>query len=492
MMLSRRNFLKAGVGGALSLAGGGVLYARMLGGGAERILLPREGSGRDSVGPVREFRLTARVADWEIGSGRVSPAWTYDGRVPGPEIRVKEGERLRVVLTNELPEPTTIHWHGLPVPHAMDGVPELTQRPVAPGERFAYEFTAGPAGTYWYHSHVNYQLDRGLLGPLVIEPAREALEYDREYVLVLDDWLFDPENAEPDPSAGMGMMGGMMRGMMGRNRSGSSGRAAARPQPRYDAFTVNGLSGDSHPALRVRKGDRVRLRLINASAATVIPVRLAGHRLTVTHSDGQPVQPLEADGLRIGMGERYDVLFTADRPGIWPLEMRGADGSGARLLVRYDGIRSNTVSQEAGSPASFPRYGDLQGLDPVRAAEPDRMFDLTLSGGMMAGPTVWTLNGRRYPDTEPLEVNEGERVRLRLFNMSMMPHPMHLHGHFFDVVGPDGRRAASPIRKDTLLVDHMQRHVIDFTADNPGARWFLHCHNLYHQHGGMATEVQYR
>lgn len=519
MELSRRDFVRMGWGGSLVLAGGGVGLARLFADGDGGRTAGPTGTGpvaagagarRGIGGRVREVRLTARAAEWDVGAGRVVPAWTYDGRVPGPELRVKEGETLRVLLRNELPEPTTIHWHGIPVPNAMDGVPELTQAPVPPGETFAYEFVAGPAGTYWYHSHVRYQLDRGLFGPLIIEPARETLDYDREYVLVLDDWLFDPENPRPDRSAGMGMMGRMMgnggsgtRAMMGGGMGdagagdGADEAGAPRPQPVYDAFTVNGQAGRAHPALRVKRGERVRLRLINASAAKVVPLRLAGHRLQVTHLDGQRVRPLETDVLRIGMGERYDVIFTADNPGVWPLEALDSEqsGQGLRVLVRYDGVRGDRVSAAASSSPAFSRYRDFDGLEAATAREPDRTYDLQLSGGMMAGPTVWTINGRRYPDTEPLEVREGERVRIRIFNMSMMPHPMHLHGHFFDVVAPDGRRAVSPIRKDTLMVGHMQRHVVDFTADNPGAspgaRWFFHCHNLYHQHGGMATEVRY-
>lgn len=303
--MNRRKFLKTGLGGALVLAGGGVAATRLW-------------PGRSPAGPVREIRLNARIADWQVGPGASTRAWTYNAQVPGPEIRVREGERLRVVLTNEMPEPTTLHWHGLPVPYAMDGVPDLTQAPVQPGEQVTYEFTAGSPGTYWYHSHVGYQFDRGLYAPLIVEPHRESLSYDREYVLVFDDWLFDPE----------------------------------------------------HP-------------------------------------------------------------------------------------------------------------------------EPDRIYDLVLSGGVGSQPGAWMINGRQYPDTEPLEVRRGERVRLLLSNHSGMAHPMHLHGHFFDLVGPDGRPAAAPIRKDTLVIGHGQMHVVEFTADNPGARWLLHCHHLYHHHGGMATEVRY-
>lgn len=467
--MNRREFLTTGLGGALVVAGGGVVATRFL-------------QRWSPTGSVREIRLTAQVADWQVGPGTTTRAWTYNGQVPGPEIRVKEGERLRVILDNDLPEPTTLHWHGLPVPHAMDGVPGLTQPAVQPGQQFTYEFTAGPAGTYWYHSHVGYQFDRGLFGPLIVEPACESLTYDREYVLVFDDWLFDATNPLPDPAMGMGEPG---------EQPLAHGPGMLRPQPLYDALTVNGRSGD-HPPLMVRRGDRVRLRLVNASASTVVPLRLAGHRLTITHSDGQALEASEADLLRLGMGERYDVLFTADRPGVWPLEILGAGRHDPGLRVRYEGIHG---TQDSAAPTVRPiisNYRDLQGPEAAGVRVPDRIYELALSGGLPDQPGAWMINGRRYPETDPLEVREGERVRLLLHNLSGMPHPMHLHGHFFDLVGPDGVPAVAPIRKDTLVIGHGQLHVVEFTADNPGAHWLLHCHQLYHHHGGMATEVRYQ
>lgn len=465
--MKRRDFLRAGLGGAVVLAGGGYAAHRLLDGNA-----PRPAG--------REIRLSARVADWPVGPGLPTRAWAYNGQVPGPEIRVREGDRLRVVLTNELPEPTTLHWHGLPVPHAMDGVPDLTQPAVQPGERFVYEFTAGPAGTYWYHSHVGYQLDRGLFGALIVEPAREPLSYDREFVLVLDDWLRDPESPLPDP----------MMGAMGGPHPLSHGPGLLQPQPLYDALTINGRSGD-HPPLEVRRGDRVRVRLINASASTVVPVRLHGHRLLITHADGQPVTSAETEVLRLGMGERYDVLFTADNPGVWPLEIVGAGRHDPRVRIRYHGVRDKRDSFSPAARLLISNYRDLRAPAVVEPIAPDRIYDLVLSGGTPDDAGAWMINGRRYPDTDPIEVREGERVRLLLRNESGMAHPMHLHGHFFDVVGPDGVPVAAPIRKDTLVVGHGQMHVVEFTADNPGAAWLLHCHHLYHHHGGMVTEVRY-
>lgn len=497
MALSRRTFLgiaAAGVGGtAVALTGlkrSGVAHVGSVG---QPPAPPVPLSGR-----VHDVALTARSADWDIGNAGAAHAWTYNGAVPGPELRVTAGDTLRVVLTNELPEPTTIHWHGVPVPFAMDGVPDLTQPAVAPGTTFTYEFPATTPGTYWYHTHVGYQLDRGLYGALIVEPQRETLAYDQEYTLIFDDWLHDPDHPRDNPDAsGMGAMGGGgmggmsgMSGMMGRGRSSRRGAHGqpVRVEPLYDALVVNGLA--SAPDLRVRRGDRVRLRLVNAGSALPIAVWLAGHELQVTHADGQPVAPLKTPALLLGMGERYDVLVTATHPGVWPLSAV-AGGHRTTVWLRYDGVTATAPTSAAAPPYDDAlRYMELSAATPLPAGDPDRRINLELSGGMM-DPTRWTINGRQYPDTVPIQVRRGERVRLRLYNMSMMPHPIHLHGHFFQVVSCDERLLDAPILKDTITLGHMEAAELDVIADNPGSHWLLHCHNVYHMMGGMQTELRY-
>jgi len=433
--------------------------------------------------PAREILLAASPVTVDVG-GRAVTTWAYNGRVPGPEIRVRQGERLRIVLRNDLPQPTTIHWHGLPVPNAQDGVPGLTQGPVAPGETFVYEFDATTPGTYFYHSHQGLQLDRGLYGPLVIEPASPppAEASDREHTLVLDDWLDGtPEEAYAALGAsGAGGMGGM-------------GRRAA-DGPLYARYLVNGAPTGAIPPLRVARGERVRLRLVNASAATTMRVGVAGHRLTVTHSDGQPVEPVDVDTLVIGMGERYDVVLRAENHGAWPLVTGPADSSvpGAIVPVIYEGT-APTLPPVFVWPTSLwrgrtLRYADLvpSGGAPTLAAI-DRVIPLTL--GWSPFGYVWTINGQAYPDADPIALTGGERVRLQIFNATMMRHPMHLHGHFFEVVGRGAR--PSGLVKDTVLVEPMMGGVaLDFTADNPG-RWFFHCHHLYHMEAGMARALEY-
>jgi len=288
---------------------------------------------------VREFRFSASKARVNLGIGPDFVAWTYNGEIPGPEVRVREGEIIRVVLKNYLPEGTTIHWHGVPVPVAMDGVPEVTQKAVMPGQTFVYEFEARPAGSYIYHSHVNYQLDQGLYGALIIEPAHQQDRYDREYTLLLEDWVMRDgggvANTRRRPPMGM-----MMHGMRRRRRSSGPSRGPLL-EPVYDGYAVNGRVYPEVKPLMVGKGDRVKLRILNASSATIYDLCLAGHTLTITHVDGNPIQPVETDVLRIGMGERYDVEFVANNPGTWLLAARERGfGEGAlRIPIQYRGVR---------------------------------------------------------------------------------------------------------------------------------------------------------
>ena len=326
-------------------------------------------SGGSAAGPIREYTIEAVEAEIELAGRRVR-TFTDGGQVPGPELRVREGETLRVLLENRLPEPTTIHWHSIPVPNAMDGVPEVTQPAVPPGERYLYEFPVPVAGTYFYHTHVGVQLDRGLVGALIVEPGHEELAYDREVVLVLDDWL-DGIAGTPEEvlrqlvdaghgGHGMGhgaMPGGSMPGMGTMpGMAGTSGEPPeVEPDLVYPLYVVNGRPLE-HPFEFVgKRGDLLRLRLVNAASATIFRVALAGHRFTVVQADGQPIEPLEGDALRIGMGERYDLLVRLDNPGIWPL-VAWAEGTdrAAQAVLRYEGASGQV-------PARVTRPRELSG-----------------------------------------------------------------------------------------------------------------------------------
>jgi FtsP/CotA-like multicopper oxidase with cupredoxin domain len=433
VVITRRSFLKAllGATAAMSLPG-------------RLIPLSSAETGRG----IREFRLSASRAKIDLGSGPDFWAWTYNGQVPGPEIRVKEGEVIRVVLKNYLPEETTIHWHGVPVPNSMDGVPDVTQKGVMPGETFVYEFKAKPAGTYIYHSHSKYQLDQGLYGALIIEPSNQTRPYDQEYTIMLEDWVMRDGGgiARTRRRSPMGMMGGMM----GRRRGFG---AAQEPllEPIYDGYAINGRAYPATEPLIVQKGDRVKLRLLNPSSATTYDLRLAGHSLTITHADGNPVKPIETDLLRIGMGERYDVEFVANNPGHWLLSAadRGFGEGQLRIPILYRGIQTKVpIEPRFYRGLRFASYWDLRSLYPAEPSTSGNIAQVlpqTLSGGMHS--PFWSINGQLYPDADPLVVR-------------------------------------------TVIVNPMQRMEIEFLADNPG-KWFHHCHNLYHMMAGMANVVVY-
>jgi FtsP/CotA-like multicopper oxidase with cupredoxin domain len=478
MILNRRHLLKGA--GALAVAA--------------LIPLPVHQTNA-AAGQGRTIELTAQTIDLSIGGGRSFKAWSFNRQMPGPLIQAQLGETIRVLFKNRLPEPSTIHWHGLPVPNPMDGVPGLTQKAVPPGGDFLYEFPAKPAGTYIYHSHQGLQLDRGLYGALVVDDPNESREYDQEFLLVLEDWVTADgggPNAVRRKPGGMMMGGrGMMRGRgrMGRMMGGVRGGPPAEPV--YDAYAVNGKAYPHTDPLRVKKGQRIRLRICNASASTIYDLRLAGHTMSITHADGQAIRPVAADVLRIGMGERYDVLIKADNPGHWLLGAfeNGWGEGGLKLPVIYEGFEDQIPKgPDFPSGLRYPGYWDFEAARPssLGIQQAGQRYPQALSGGMHS--PFWTINGYRHPQSETLAAKLGQVVALSYSNHSHMPHPMHLHGHFFRVVNPN----LPPERwifKDTIIVDPMRRVEVQFLADNPGG-WLHHCHHLYHMEAGMANRLK--
>jgi FtsP/CotA-like multicopper oxidase with cupredoxin domain len=488
--LSRRRFLRVfGQGGlgALALTGGDGALLHGQGGATQR----------KRASAIREIHLEAREVTWELAPGKRIKAMAYNGQIPGPELRLKEGERVRIVLKNALPEPTTIHWHGVDIPNAMDGVPGITQKPVQPGETFIYEFGARPAGTRWYHTHSQdvKQLDLGLYAPLIIEPATgEPFGFDREYTLVLDDWATGTGRPVPRTQEGTAGARGGMGGMMGRQGMGvmMEGMMGSDQHPAYDTMTINGKAYPATQPLKVRRGERVRLRLINGSAEHTHVVRLGGHTLHVTHTDGNPlVQPVEVDAIPMAPSERCDAFFRAETPGVWPLTCTqpGHTEAGEQVLVIYQGRGGDRPAPIHEGTAALRLWQNALGRGRPMLPPPsgrERFFDLTLSGGMM-GSDAWTINGRQYPNTDPLRLQRGDRVRVRFSNHSMEAHPMHLHGQSFKVLAVNGQRLPAPVVKDSVEVEaHMGSVEIEFTAHNPGD-WFLHCHIPMHMEGGMIT-----
>ncbi|WP_331236188.1 multicopper oxidase family protein [Natronorarus salvus] len=435
------------------------------------------------------------VGELDVGADQQSETWLYNDQYPGPEIRVAEGDQLQIEVENELPEGTTVHWHGIPLPNEMDGVPGVTQEPIEPGETFTYSYPAGPAGTYIYHSHVGLQLDRALSGPLIVEEETPHVDYDREYTFLLDDYLPEEPRLEfgqgregpgPDgsgPRDGRGPGRGPRNGDQGDPPHGPGMMQGRRPP--YAGLLLNGRLPTDPDVLSVEEGERVRLRFINPSSATTYRVGIGGHELTVTHADGRPVEPVTVDSFPISMGERYDVLIEAENPGTWAIQAIPIEGdeSPAEAIVQYEGV---TESDSIDRPQSSGRelsYRDLRAVSPIDGIDgrPEQTFDLTLTDGM-GRPGRWTINGQVYPDADPLHIREGDHVRVRLLNRSTMIHPMHLHGHFFQV--------GSAVKDTVMVPPRMGRVQLDFLADNPGD-WLFHCHHTYHMELGMARVFEY-
>ena len=434
-------------------------------------------------GPVREFSLVARPGTALTDTGKPAiPAWTYGGAVPGPALRVKQGERVRVLFENQLPRETTVHWHGVRVPHAMDGVPHLTQHPVAPGGRFTYEFDAADAGTYWYHSHVQSaeQLERGLYGTLVVD-EREAPAVHRDVTWVLDDWRVTADGRLHENF-------GNLHDMSHAGRIGN-------------VITVNGSVQDK---FAVRAGERLRLRLVNVANARIFALRFQGHRPHIIAIDGQPVAPHEPAGGRVVVapGMRCDIV----------LEASGAPGERHEVQDLFYPREQYVLMELAYDPQArvTDRLPPLAALAPNPLAEPDLQrateHAIVFEGGMMGTlhealldgrktdmrgllrhGKAWAINGQvaHGHDMKPmLRLARGRSYVLRLRNDTRWHHPIHLHGHTFRVLRRNGQPTTHREWQDTVLMNPQEQVDIAFVADNPGA-WMFHCHVLEHQDGGM-------
>jgi FtsP/CotA-like multicopper oxidase with cupredoxin domain len=519
--LTRRQLLAAGAGGAVAAGLGGYGLSRLL--------------AEDGV----DFTLRPRVETVELG-GRQVETWTYGDGVPARELRLRQGERVRIRVQNDLPEETTVHWHGLRIENRMDGVPDMPRPAIGPGESFVYDFTPPDAGTYWFHPHVGVQLDRGLYGALVVEARTEELDYDRDATLVLDDWLDGIGGRSPDATldrllahgmqmpgmggmsghdmAGMDMdmgfamgLGAMDLGALGDGSLSIPGRyvTLGREEPvsgtlpalanllsqkqldagdvQFPVYLVNGRIAADPDTVEVRRGERLRLRLVNAAADTIFAFSVDDHPLTVVASDGQPVVPETTDAVLLGMGERADVLLEADRPGAYRMLALPLGKTGRALAtLRYaDAARSTPPAARAPvkGPSRLVSYADLRDPAGAAPAAPARAMRLDLAQDE-SKPYRWTMGGQSFPEADMIHVVRGERVRFTIRNRTMMAHPMHLHGHFLRDVT---RRADGPL-KDTIVVPPQHEVKLDLHADNPG-EWMFHCHNLYHQSAGMMRVV---
>ncbi|MDQ3371202.1 MAG: multicopper oxidase family protein [Actinomycetota bacterium] len=493
--LTRRRFIAAGGAGAAGLAIGGWALGR----------------ATASSEPVRaDLVLRPRPSEVEIG-GRQVATWTYDGGLPGPAVRLRQGRPVRIRVDNDLPEPTTVHWHGIRLrENDADGVPGLTQTAIEPGGSYMYEFTPPDAGTFFFHSHVGMQLDRGLYAPLIVEATNETLDYDREAVLILDDWL-DGVRGTPDEQLEALRSEGMAHGMGGMGPAPGEPFGPVRgPRPSpgvamanlalaggvdagdvdHPLHLINGRPPEAPFQVDVRRGERVRLRFVNAAADTIYAVFVEGHELRVTHADGLAVEPVTTDALLMGMAERFDALIEPRGEGgarVIAVPLGKAGRAVANLRLADSRARTPAPDAPVRPPRRLLTHADLTGAEMEEATPRGdrRTIDMSLAMDMRE-PYLWSIGGQSMEGSDEVQIARDEPVRFVFANRTMMPHPMHLHGHSFR---PVRRGEGLAPLKDTILVAPMETLAVDWTADNPGD-WALHCHNGYHHEAGMMRHIK--
>ncbi|HEX8256249.1 MAG TPA: copper resistance system multicopper oxidase [Allosphingosinicella sp.] len=566
--IGRRDLLRAGALGAAGL-------------GLARLYPAWAQTGTPGLVPQlptlsgEEIALRIGHTPFAVG-GRTGHAITINGTLPGPLLRLREGQRLRLRVDNQLDEDTSIHWHGLLVPFEMDGVPGISFPGIPARGSFTYEFPIVQSGTYWYHSHSGLQEQMGHYGPMIIDPkGADPIASDREHVIVLSDWsFFHPHRIISKLKQEGGFFNRQKETLLGK-RSGMSAEdrgmfARMRMDPTDIAdvteaaytFLVNGHGPGENWTGLFRPGERVRLRIVNAAAQTIFNVRIPGLAMTVVAADGNPVRPVQVEEFQIGNAETYDVIVrpaedraysfvaeTIDRSGmaratlaprlgltapVPPLRRRptltmkdmgmggmdhAAMGHGAGHGAAAPAMDHSNMDMRDKTKVSFPvgvgvdmiapnpvdrtgdpgigletvghkvlTYRDLVSLHPnPDTRPPTRAIEIHLTGNMER--FMWSIDGERLSENpEPIRFERGERVRVTMVNDTMMTHPMHIHGHFFEVV--NGHAGNHPV-KHTMMVLPGGKASFDMTADAPGD-WAFHCHLLYHMHAGMMRVVKVR
>jgi FtsP/CotA-like multicopper oxidase with cupredoxin domain len=554
-VLSRRRWLKAMISGSMMLA------------------LPswlRTGYGAPARPPVQvlsgsEFKLT--IAKTPVNfTGKERMAITVNGSIPGPLLRWREGETVTLHVENRLEEETSIHWHGIILPYDMDGAPGVSYKGIAPGETFSYRFKVRQSGTYWYHSHSGMQEQAGLYGAIIIDPAnQEPVEAHRDYIVQLSDWtdedpmsVFAKLKKQSDyynfnqPTASDFIEDANHHGLLSAieqrrmwNRMRMSPTDLSDISAHTYTYLMNGATANDNWTALFRPGERIRLRFINSAAQTYFDVRIPGLKMTVIQADGQNIEPVVVDEVRIAVAETYDVIVTPeegahtifaqsmDRTGYArgtlatqagmaakipdldkpvPLSMADMMGSmehgehaghissekrvrarharseyGPSVDMRVDWPRTNLDDPGIGlrdNGRKVLTYADLHTLGGAPDPRPaDRELELHLTGNM--NRYSWSLDGIEFGNSTPIHFRSGERLRVILVNDTMMTHPMHLHGMWSDLESPDGRFQA---RKHVISVQPAQRISFLVTADAPGY-WVWHCHLFYHMHAGMFRVV---
>lgn len=545
--LPRRRFVQG-------LAAGGILL------GLPAIIEPAWADTADTTtggAPVlsgTEFDLT--IAETPVNfTSAPRMATTINGSLPAPTLRWREGDTVTIRVTNRLPVDSSIHWHGILLPFQMDGVPGISYKGIAPGETFTYRFKVQQTGTYWYHSHSGMQEQTGMYGTIVIEPAGgETIRADRDYVVQLSDWtdedpmrVFSKLKTQSDyynfnqPTVAdffRDVSRNGFKAALGNRKMWNQMRMSPTDLADVSGYTYTYLMNGTTPAGnwtgQFRAGEKVRLRFVNSGAMTFFDVRIPGLKMTVVQADGQDVEPVTVDEIRIGVAETYDVIVTpkdeaytifaqsmdrtgyargtlAPRAGMTaavptpdkpqPLEMEDMMGDmtgmarahharteyGPSVDMRVDTPRTDLDDPGVGLRDNGRRvltYADLHTVGgPLDSRDGEREIELHLTGNMER--YTWSIDGVEFGRSTPVHFRHNERLRVVFVNDTMMTHPMHLHGMWSELESPDGR---FQVRKHTIAVQPAQRVSFLVTADALG-RWAWHCHLLLHMDAGMFREV---
>ena len=432
--------------------------------------LPSAGSGPAAARP--DYSLRIAPMDLELAPKINVRTMAYNGQVPGPLLRVKEGVPVRIEVTNASETEELVHWHGLAIDPIHDGAMEEGSPMLPPKKKTIYEFTPRPAGSRWYHTHTTAGNDlkaatyTGQFGFLYVEPAQDAGGYDQEIFLAVHHW---------GPS--FFRMGAPMN--------------ALDVQYKYASF--NGKLMSAAEPIRVRRGQRVLFRFLNASATETVTLSLAGHRFTVIALDGNPVpQPRTVTTLSLGVAERVDAIVEMSAPGKWVLGSTDTRerSMGLGRVVEYAGSEGEPVWLDPGrSDWDYLTFANAWAR-PVadKAVQELPMVFAPVAAGK-DGFQRWTVNGKSYPDTPTVRLHEGERYRLVFVNSSGEGHPLHLHRHSFEVVSIAGK-ACSGLIKDTVMIAPYSSMKVEFTANNPGKTLF-HCHQQLHMDFGFMQLFEY-
>ncbi len=530
--LTRRGFMAAGLAGGLALAACSQSKPEASASARMAAAIAAAEAARPHSGRTVTATLTPQQVEVDLG-GPVVRTLAYGSTIPGPLIRANVGDELVVTDSNRLDHPTSVHWHGIALRNDMDGAEPATPN-INAGQDFTYRFSVPNSGTYWGHPHTGLDEDTGLYLPVIVDDPTEG-NYDAESIVILDDWtdgvgkspqqlyseLTSPDKtsmqnappttkatpttsttstspttttgtASPTPTTSTSPTGstspaapttGMPAGSVGRSDllGGDAGDIS------YPYYLINGRIPASPTTFSAKPGQRIRIRFINAGSDTAFRVALAGHSMTVTHTDGYPVVPKQVDALLIGMAGRYDVIVTVAN-GVFPL-VALAEGKNALARAALHRCRQPTRStiptsrthETGGHHRDVHRRNACQ-LGPARP-QPQPPGGI----GRQHGPIQLDDQRRALQQDEAAAHTAGPRPTITFDNTTTMYHPIHLHGHTFQLINADGSPGA---RKDTVIVLPKQKVNAILVADNPGT-WLIHCHNTYHQYAGMQTLLDY-